>query len=74
MNRPEIIKALDEEIVRLHQVRNLLQGSQAMSPALAKLVSNGKSSHSSARRTISAEGRRRIAEAQRRRWAKQKHK
>jgi hypothetical protein len=72
MNRPEIIKALDEEIIRLHQVRSLLQGTQTIfSPELAKLVTNG---HSNSHRTISAEGRRRIAEAQKRRWAKQKRK
>jgi hypothetical protein len=71
MNRPEIIRALDEEIVRLYQVRDLLQGTQNITPALAKLVANGSSSQ---KRTISAEGRRRIAEAQKRRWAKQKRK
>jgi len=69
MNRLEIIETLDQEISRLNHVKQLLQGTQNLSPTLAKLVSNGKPQH---RRNISVEGRRRIAEAQKRRWAKQK--
>jgi hypothetical protein len=69
MDRTEIIRALDQEILRLHQVKALLQGTQKLSPVLSKLVGNTPSSR---HRNISAEGRKRIAEAQRRRWAKQK--
>jgi hypothetical protein len=71
MNRLEIIKALDEEIARLHSVRELLRGTQKLKPSIAELVSNGQPAR---KRVISAAGRRRIAEAQKRRWAKQKRK
>jgi hypothetical protein len=69
MTRADITKALDEEILRLQQVKQLLQGTGAMNPTLLKLV-NHKSTRPG--RTMSAEGRRRIAEAQKRRWAKAK--
>lgn len=69
MTRSEIIQALDQEIIRLHHAKQLLQGSTQLGLKLDKLVG----SHPSGRvRTISPEGRRRIAEAQKRRWAKAK--
>jgi hypothetical protein len=69
MNRLEIIKSLDEEIARLYHVRDLLKGTQKLKPALATLASLAQPPR---KRTISAAGRKRIAEAQKRRWAKQK--
>jgi hypothetical protein len=69
MTRTEIIQALDQEILKLHHAKQLLQGSQKLGSRINELV--GK--HSPTRpRTMSEEGRRRIAEAQKRRWAKQK--
>ena len=64
-----MMKALDEEIERLQQVKQLLAGTGGFSPALKSLVNhkNGRPG-----RVISEEGRRRIAEAQKRRWAKAK--
>ncbi len=71
MNRTEIIHALDEEINRLTQARELIQGSNGLGPALAKFVANGTGSpQAGGRRNMSPEGRKRIAEAQRLRWAK----
>lgn len=69
MTRSDIMKVLDEEIERLQQVKRLLEGTGGFSPALHSLVNhkNGRSA-----RVISEEGRRRIAEAQKRRWAKAK--
>ena len=73
MNRAEIIAALDEEIAKLMHARELIRGSSGLGPALAKFVGNRQSEpQSGGRRNMSPEGRRRIAEAQRLRWAKHK--
>jgi hypothetical protein len=56
---PEILKQIDAEIARLKQVRHILAG-EIPAPKLK------------AKRTLSAEARRRIGEAQRRRWAAEK--
>jgi hypothetical protein len=69
MTRHEIIVALDEEIQRLETARTLIRNSRDMAAEISSRNSNGKSA---AKRRISPEGRRRIIEAQRRRWAKQK--
>ena len=58
-------QALDEEIFRLQQVKQLLQGNRHLSPALAKMVKQGPAKRV---RQMTDEGRRRIAEAQKRRW------
>jgi hypothetical protein len=63
MNNTVIIDALNEEIARLEKVRALLTGR--LEPT--KPTGKGK-------RTISAEGRARIAEGQRKRRAKEKSK
>jgi hypothetical protein len=68
MDREGIIAAIDEEISRLETVRNLLRDTRNLAPGVEKALSTkGKKT-----RRMSAEGRRRIVEAQRRRWAKQK--
>ncbi len=73
MNRTEIIEALDQEIDKLTEARELIQGSNGLGPALAKFVAGGSAFPGSGRqRQMSAEGRRRIAEAQKLRWAKHK--
>ncbi len=73
MNRADILEALDEEIAKLTQARQLIQGSNGFGPALAKFVAEGSGRVQSAgRRNMSPEGRKRIAEAQRLRWAKYK--
>jgi hypothetical protein len=71
MNRSEVIEALDEEINKLKQARVLIQGSNGLGPALARFVASGTGrERSGGRRNMSPEGRKRIAEAQRLRWAK----
>jgi hypothetical protein len=55
----EIVKQIDAEIARLKQVRHIL-GSEAPAPK------------PKAKRTLSAEARQLIGEAQRRRWAAEK--
>jgi hypothetical protein len=69
MDREGIIAAIDEEISRLETVRDLLRDTRNLAPGVEKALSTrgGKKT-----RRMSAEGRRRIVEAQRRRWAKQK--
>jgi hypothetical protein len=69
MTRTEMIAALDEEIRRLETVRTLLRNSRDVTSSLA--LRNGIAKPAT-KRQISPEGRRRIIEAQRRRWAKQK--
>jgi hypothetical protein len=64
MNTNEIIEAIDAEIQRLQEAKALLDGAAPSSrkPMAAK---PGK-------RTMSAEGRARIAAAQKARWARAK--
>jgi hypothetical protein len=73
MGTTAIIAALDEEIVRLQQVKKLLDGSLAGNGLLkargAHAIRNGSVAP---KRVMSAEARERIAAAQRKRWAKQK--
>lgn len=67
MSTTDLLSALDAEISRLQQVRAILAGGSNHT-ALKRGRPAGK------RRTMSAEGRARIAEAQRKRWANQKKK
>ncbi len=67
MTRTEILGALDEEIERLRQARQILQDASNAAPTLKGIVDPARP-----HRVMSEEGRRRIAEAQRRRWAKAK--
>jgi hypothetical protein len=65
-----MIAALDEEIARLEEARRLLAGSTTNTAP-----TNGGTEARwgvSGKRTMSAEGRARIAAAQKKRWAKAK--
>jgi hypothetical protein len=62
METTEIVKEIDAEIARLQQVRALLSGGQTGNGRVA--ARPGKKG------TMSAEGRARIAAAQKKRWAK----
>jgi hypothetical protein len=63
-----LLVAIDDEIKRLEEVRKILSGTAASAPKAtpAKKTARRK------RRRLSAEGRARIAEAQRKRWAEKK--
>jgi len=69
----EILVQIDHEIAQLAQARALLEGFAAKSkkvaaaPVAKKAVKKGKK-----KRNLSPEGRKRIAEAVKRRWAEQK--
>jgi len=69
MTRYEIIVALDQEIQRLETARTLIRNSRDVT---ADISANNGHARPAMRRHISPEGRKRIIEAQRRRWAKQK--
>jgi hypothetical protein len=70
METKQMLAAIDEEIARLTHARNLLAGHNAGAgrrsgkPALSKAVG--------VKRVLSPEARKRIADAQRKRWAAQK--
>ena len=81
MQTSEILAAIDEEIGRLKQVRNLLANSskerakhspQAAIAATAFPYGLGGATAPKKRRKLSAAGRARIAAAQKARWAKLK--
>ena len=71
-----IIAQIDEEIAKLQQIRSLL----ATTGVAAKTVTAPKAKKAPVkvkgkkRRTLSPEARKRIADAQRKRWAAQKAK
>jgi hypothetical protein len=67
-----ILAQIDSEIARLTQVRSLLAGSGSSNKTERKTRKTGAKGRKS--RVLSPEARKRIAEAQRRRWAAQKAK
>ena len=81
MATTEILAAIDEEIARLQQVKNLLGGYEARNgrvktqagPRIKALGSQGTANGTVARkRVLSPEARKKIANAQKRRWAAQR--
>jgi hypothetical protein len=75
MDTTEIIQTIDAEIARLEQARALLKGDTT-APATSGRSLNYKpaTTAKAPRSKMSAEGRARIAAAQRARWAKIKRK
>ncbi|HEX3940128.1 MAG TPA: hypothetical protein VHX11_01435 [Acidobacteriaceae bacterium] len=79
MNTEEILRQIDAEISRLERARELFLGQRrnagsGRTRGIAAAHRAGTAHPGAVRkkRTISAEGRARIAAAQKRRWAKQK--
>ena len=71
MGVTDIVGQLDQEIAQLKQARALLSGMWSRSSG--KRASLGPTAAAkSKKRNLTPEGRRRIAEAVRRRWARQK--
>ncbi len=70
----DILTALDEEIARLEQVRELLAGGGAVSSRSATSFQYGANltKPTRTRRRLSADARARISAAQKKRWALQK--
>jgi hypothetical protein len=74
MGVSEILASVDREIALLKQVRALLVGTAGSAPAIKKVKASKTAKKSSAKkkRRLSPEGRKRIAEAVRRRWEAQR--
>jgi len=72
MDTTEIIQTIDAEIARLEQARALLNGHTAPAKRGRPLGSKPVATSKPLRRKLSAEGRARIAAAQKARWAKTK--
>lgn len=71
MDRNAIVAALDTEIVRLQQVRAIVCTTLGIG---ARERSSPSASATSAKRRLSPEARKRIADAQKKRWAAVKRK
>ena len=79
MTIDSILSQIDAEIARLTQVRALLSGSGTSATKTANKTAQRKAASAPKKvgrkkRVLSAEARKRIAEAQRKRWAAQKAK
>jgi hypothetical protein len=69
-----ILAQIDAEIATLKQARSLLAGAGLVTTAVTEPTTKKKRRKSRKRRTLSPEARKRIADAQRKRWAAQKAK
>lgn len=67
MGVSEILETIDREIAQLQQARALLSGGSSKSGGSFAAKKTGKK-----KRNLTPEGRKRIAEAVKRRWAKQR--
>lgn len=74
MSIETIITEIDAEIARLTQVRSLLAGSRSLNSSRAVNKVGKGTTRKRKKRVLSAEARKRIADAQRKRWAAQKAK
>ena len=67
MGVSEILAQIDREIAQLQQARALLSGSSSKGGRSAAVKKTGKK-----KRNLTPEGRKRIADAVKRRWAEQR--
>ena len=76
MANKEVIAAIDKEIDRLQQARNILAGEDEVTPrgrpAAKQVIKKRVGRPAGTKRVLSAEARNRIADAQKKRWAAQK--
>lgn len=70
MGVSEILAQIDREIAQLQKARTLLGGTGGTKPS--KVAAPAARKVTRKKRKLTPEGRRRIAEAVKRRWAKQK--
>jgi len=73
MSIESILAEIDAEISRLTQVRSLLAGTRSGTSSSVNKPAKGPNKRRK-KRVLSPEARKRIAEAQRKRWAAQKAK
>ncbi len=71
MGVSEILAQIDREIAQLQEARSLLGGGAVAAPKKAAAAPVAKKSVKK-KRNLTPEGRKRIAEAVKRRWAEQK--
>jgi hypothetical protein len=74
MTIDSILAQLDSEIARLTQVRSLLANTAKTAPKFADHKVAKVATKRRKKRVLSADARKRIADAQRKRWAAQKAK
>jgi hypothetical protein len=76
MANDSILALIDAEIARLSQVRSLLAGAGKVAPIVTERKNRQTSTKASTKKTrvLSPEARKRIADAQRKRWAAQRAK
>ena len=72
MDTSEIIQTIDAEIARLEKARALLNGHVSTPAKRGRPLGSTVTTTAKPRRKMSAEGRARIAAAQKARWAKAK--
>ena len=72
MGVSEILVQIDREIAQLQQARTLLAGGAARATKKAAAATVAKKHAKKKKRNLTPEGRRRIAEAVKRRWAEQR--
>lgn len=73
MEVSRILAEIDAQIAKLQQARALLSGETVKrGPGRPKGVAVSKPAKKTAKRILSAEARKRIADAQRRRWAERR--
>ncbi len=80
MANKDVLTAIDREIARLQQARNILavdeeastRGRKAAKPAAAPAAKKRVGRPAGTKRVLSPEARKRIADAQKKRWAAQK--
>ncbi len=72
MGVTEILAQIDREIAQLQQARALLSGSAQPARRYASAASPAGKKAAKKKRNLTPEGRKRIAEAVKRRWAEQK--
>jgi hypothetical protein len=70
LNTKEILEHINDEISRLQQVKSLLQGTTNGHGRSAGAVSGAAAPKVKGKRVLSVEARKKIAAAQRKRWAK----
>jgi hypothetical protein len=68
----EILSQIDKEIAQLQHARELLAGKATTATKKAKVAPAAAKPAKKKKRNLSPEGRKRIAEAVKKRWAEQK--
>jgi hypothetical protein len=68
----EILAQIDREIAQLQYARTLLTGEKKAAPKKVATTTPAPKKSAKKKRNLSPEGRKRIAEAVKRRWAEQK--